>query len=249
MRNKIISGLVLLVVIVGLAYFANKKEVVAPDTSVVPVTPVPVVKNSKPIELCFAKFGQPNTNGYYDKYTLRLMLDGDKATGELNLLPAEKDRKTGDFKGTVGPVNGEMMARTANLWWYTVAEGMNTEEELKIIFGEGTASLGFGEMMDRGDGVYVYKDPKKVSFNLFLTDVACTDLDERVNVEGYLKENISKLSPVKAPVGGTWFVTYITIDINKNSGVVTYEDGHREEKRNFTYVTEDKGEVKSLTIN
>jgi hypothetical protein len=64
-----------------------------------------------------------------------------------------------------------------------------------------------------------------------------------------LKENISKLSPVKAPVGGTWFVTYITLDINKNSGVVTYEDGHREEKRNFTYVTEDKGEVKSLTIN
>jgi hypothetical protein len=153
MRNKIISGLVLLVVIVGLAYFANKKEVVAPDTSVVPVTPVPVVKNSKPIELCFAKFGQPNTNGYYDKYTLRIMLDGDKATGELNLLPAEKDRKTGDFKGTVGPVNGEMMARTANLWWYTVAEGMNTEEELKIIFGEGTASLGFGEMIDMGHGV------------------------------------------------------------------------------------------------
>jgi hypothetical protein len=135
--------------------------------------------DTKPTELCFAKFGQPNVRGYSDKYTLRLMLSGEggiQATGELKLLPAEKDSKVGKFTGVVSAVDKIAMARTASLWWDTLAEGMNTKEELKITFGEGTANIGFGEMVDRGDGVYVYKDATKLNYSLSLTDVACSDL-------------------------------------------------------------------------
>lgn len=199
-------------------------------------------------ELCFAKFGQPDKNGSYDKYTLRLVLDGEKATGELNFLPKDKDRKIGEFKGTVSAVDKTMMARTANLEWFTFAEGMNVEEELKIIFGEGTASIGFGEMVPKKDGTYVYKDPNKIAYNLNLTDVACTDLTERVNVETYLQDNISTLSPIKAVLGGTWYIVYATVDLEKNSGLVVYEDGHVEQRRNFSYTVNEKQEVTSLTI-
>lgn len=166
-------------VIFGLSYFINKKEAVAPEI-------VPVVDtndnakdstiNSKPIELCFVKFGKPDKNGLYDKYTLRLILDGSTAKGELNFLPAEKDRKTGEVSGTVSAVDKTMMARTADLWWFNFAEGMSAQEQVKIIFGEGVASVGFGEMVDRGDGVYVYKDPKNIKYTLELNDVACSDL-------------------------------------------------------------------------
>jgi putative hemolysin len=69
------------------------------------------------------------------------------------------------------------------------------------------------------------------------------------NVENYLRENISKLSPVKAVLGGTWYVVSATIDLEKNSGTVVYEDGHIQETKNFSYTTNEKGEVASLTIN
>lgn len=199
-------------------------------------------------ELCFAKFGTPDVNGSYDKYTLRLLLDGEKATGELNLIPKDKDRKIGEFKGTITTVDPKMIARTANLQWFTFAEGMNVEEELKIILGVGKASVGFGEMVLKADGTYVYKDPKKIAYNLSLMDVACSDLIERVNVETYLQDNITELSPVKAVLGGKWYIVYATIDLAKNSGVVVYEDGHVQEKKNFTYTTNEKSEIVILTI-
>lgn len=243
--KKTLIIILIIGVVFGVFYFITKKEAIAPDT-------IPLVTTDEdtkgPRELCFAKFSTPDKNGNYDKYTLRLILDGEKATGELNFLPAEKDSKTGEIQGTVSAVDKTMMARTASLWWYTFAEGMSAKEELKIIFGEGTASVGLGEMKDRGDGVYVYKDPKNISYKLELKDVACGDLVERASVEGYLKENISELSPVKAVLGGTWYVISSTVNLQNNSGTVMYEDGHVQEKRNFTYTTDDKQEIVSLQI-
>ena len=241
--RKILLIVIIIGVILGVFYFVNKNEAVAP------VIVAPIITDNKLTELCFAKFGVPDENGLFDKYTLRLDLNGEKVTGELNFLPAEKDSKTGEIKGIVGKVDPKMMARQADLWWFTFAEGMNTEEELKIIFGEGTANIGFGEMIDRGDGVYVYKDPGKVSYQLELSDVACLDLTERASVEDYLRENISTLSPVKAVLGGTWYIMSMTIDLGKNSGTVFYEDGHIQEKRNFSYTTNEKHKITNLTIH
>ncbi len=244
MKKTLIIVLIIGVVF-GVFYFLTKKEAVAPEV-IPPVTAVEDTEGKR--ELCFAKFSTPDSNGFYDRYTLRLILDGEKATGELNFLPAEKDSKTGEIEGTVSAVDPKMMARTASLWWFTFAEGMSAKEELKIIFGEGTASVGLGEMKDRGDGVYVYKDPKNISYKLELNDVACMDLQERANVEVFLRENISELSPVKAVLGGTWYVVSMVIDLKNNSGTVTYEDGHLLEKKSFSYTVNDQGEIMSLTI-
>ena len=225
--RKIQYIIVLVGAILAILYFVNKKQ-----ETIVPAVIPPVVTNTEPaepIELCFAKFGVPDKNGNYEKYTLRLILDGEKVTGELNLLPAEKDMKTGDFRGTVSPVDKITMARTADLEWFTFAEGINTKEELRIIFGEGTASI--------------------PAYTLSLTDVACADLAERANVENYLREDISNLSPVQPVLGGTWYVVSVVIDLGKNSGTVIYEDGHIQEKRNFTYVANDKQEIVSMVIN
>ena len=74
------------------------------------------------------------------------------------------------------------------------------------------------------------------------------NLIERENVENYLKDNISTLSPVEAILGGTWYVLTSTIDLEKKSGTVIYEDGHIQEKKNFTYTVNDKREVINLTI-
>ena len=243
--KKTLFVIVILAIILGTFYFLNKKEAIAP--AVVPDDTSGALTDIKSGEFCFAKFGVPDKNGSYDRYTLRLILNDGKATGELNLLPAETDSKTGEFEGVVGAVN-EAMERTADLWWFTFAEGMSAKEELKIILSENTASIGFGEMVDRGDGVYIYKDSKNISYTLELASMPCVDLNERANVESYLHENIVELSPAKAVLGGTWYVVSDTIDLAKNSGTVTYEDGHIQEKRNFSYTTNDKGEVLDLKI-
>jgi len=49
----------------------------------------------------------------------------------------------------------------------------------------------------------------------------------------YVSENISKLSPEKEQVGGTFFVTNITLDLG--TGNVEYEDGHNAYVAKFEY--------------
>lgn len=238
---KLILALVVLAVISFLVdkFWLSKK---ADDMS-------SVVKNNT-MELCFAKIGTPNDMGFYDRYTLRMNLDNSKKTvsGELNFLPAEKDKKTGTFSGTVSDVNPSSMARTIDAIWNTSAEGMEAKESLSIIFGEGTASIGFGEMVDDGYGTYVYKDKNNINYSLDLVDISCIELNERESVGEYLTKNIGSLSAVQPVVGGSWYVLNYNIDISTKSGSVTYEDGHIQEKSNFSYTTDNEGNVVNLRL-
>lgn len=124
---------------------------------------VPTLGTTETRSLCFIKDnGQQNT--LRDRAWLALDITGDTVKGVFKNLPAEKDSKVGTFSGTVGPLDQKSMARTATLWWDSFAEGMNVTEELVVSFGDGVAGVGFGEMIDRGDGVYVYKDKSAVSW-------------------------------------------------------------------------------------
>lgn len=239
--KKILLIVAVACVIVGLAFLAKKKEVAAPVS-------LPVTANQA--ELCFGLFTPPNERGFSDKYTLHMLINNDKGTvtGELKFLPGEKDSKTGSFTGTVSAVDKTMMARTADIWWDTFGEGIRTTEQLRIIFGEGTASIGTGELVDRGDGTYVYKDPEHLEYGLKPSDVACSDLVLRDNIEAYIRANISALSPVKPVLGGTWYVIGVSADLLKHSGTVVYEDGHIQEKKNFTFTADKKNAITNVTI-
>ena len=96
-------------------------------------------------------------------------------TGEFNWLPAEKDKKTGTFTGTILPIDQNSTLRVINSLWNTQAEGVTNTEELEINLNDTTANPGFGEMKDRGDGVYVYADPTKVDYSLNLSKIDCAD--------------------------------------------------------------------------
>ena len=60
-------------------------------------------------------------------------------------------------------------------------------------------------------------------------------MSEREAVEEILWKNINTLSPVKAVLGGTFYVVSMDLDLVNNKGLVTYEDGHIQEKREFNY--------------
>ena len=139
--------------------------------SIAPVVTTPTVP-APTMALCFAKVTKQK-NGLTDASFLRLDLAGSTVTGSLRFLPAEKDSKVGYFSGTVSAVDKVAMARTIDAWWDTEAEGMQTKEQVRIVFGEGTAQVGMGEMVDRGDGVYVYRDIHTITYTEPMSDVDC----------------------------------------------------------------------------
>ncbi|HEU0080949.1 MAG TPA: hypothetical protein VFQ72_02915 [Candidatus Paceibacterota bacterium] len=69
---------------------------------------------------------------------------------------------------------------------------------------------------------------------------ACAPTGRVMSIEDYLRLNISGLSPVKASLGGTFYVT--DVQAHGGAGTVKYEDGHSAYIADFTYsIDEDAG--------
>jgi hypothetical protein len=167
-------NIVIAIIIIGVIAFLLTR---GPKDDVVTQTPPPTEGN--------ATFTNPNIDARQlcyiwnteagDKAQLSMDIRGSEVIGELNWLPAEKDKKTGIFKGTASTVDPYSMSRTFDGFWDVSAEGMTSKEQLIIKFGDGTANVGFGEMKDRGDGVYVYAHPESLSYEPNLSQTDCGD--------------------------------------------------------------------------
>ncbi len=189
---------------------------------------------NKTIDMCYF-YAKQNNSPFEDRAWLKMKITGENVTGSYYNLPAEKDSKVGDFTGKVGKFDPKISGRMADVIWDSLAEGFNVKEELLIEFGEGTAVALFGEMVDRGDGVYVYKDRNTVTPGFLLSQIDCESLDERLIVEKYIRENIAKIATNEEVLGGTWYVISLTLNTNDNKAEVLYEDGHIQSKANLEY--------------
>jgi len=65
--------------------------------------------------------------------------------------------------------------------------------------------------------------------------VVVTLFNEKVTVEGYVRENIKDIATDKAVLGGTWYVVSIDLDEVADRGSVVYEDGHIQSAGTFSY--------------
>jgi hypothetical protein len=241
---KLIFIFILIVVIIGsvtMSILSNKNpKIIIENTS-------PISNEVKePVNMCYFRLIKTD-RGFFDKTWIKLSILGDKVTGEFYSLPAEKDTKIGTFEGTVGTVDKTSMSRNANVWWDTIGEGMKVREELSIEFGDGSASVGAGEMVDRGDGVYVYKDKTKLAYNEPLSQYDCVYLDEKILVEKYVQDNIKTIATNKPVLGGSWNVMSVNVDPTTKQGGVVYEDGHIQSKATFTYSYNIKSKNISIT--
>ncbi len=63
---------------------------------------------------------------------------------------------------------------------------------------------------------------------------------KQMSIDSYVTQNISTLSPVKASLGGTFYVTEIQAIDGK--GLVHYEDGHNAYIADFTYTPQGNGQ-------
>ena len=232
-KEIIIIILILAVIFgVGWSFYTNEKNKSNKDNQI-----EEEVVDTKPMtyNLCYYR-SMKIDRGFYDVSWLKLNITGENVTGEFRNFPAEKDSKVGKFEGTVGPVDQQTMSRTADVWWDSLAEGMNVTEELLISFGDGSASVGFGgEQKDRGDGVYVYTDKSKIVYQLPMSQIDCESLDEKLFVEKYIRDNISTIATNAPVLGGSWYVIQVSVNALSHTAEVTYEDGHIESKANIIY--------------
>jgi hypothetical protein len=176
-----ISGPILTIIVIlgitGIMFFAGQK-INLPT----PGAPTP---NNVNQQSPFSMDLSPNVNAQElcyiwnteagDRAMLSMDIRGEKVIGEFHFLPAEKDSKVGIFKGMVSALNIDPEKHSVDAIWDAKAEGTVVEEQLWIVFDKSIASAGFGEMKDRGDGVYVYADPTKISYSPNMQRTDCGD--------------------------------------------------------------------------
>lgn len=71
-----------------------------------------------------------------------------------------------------------------------------------------------------------------------------------MGIEAYVTAFIAELSPVKAQVGGTFYVTSVEIT-GTTTGIVAYEDGHNAYTADFIYTIDPetaRPQVTSFTV-
>jgi len=207
---------------------------------------IPIIETKEPIKICYFRSEKTNS-GFYDSAWLKLNLIGEKITGEFQNLPAESDSKVGTFEGIAEPLEQATMSRTANVIWQSRAEGMETPEELIIKWGDGSATVGFGEMIDKGDGTYIYKDKTNLYYIKGMSQIDCETLDEKLFAEKFTKDNIGIIATNKPVLGGTWYVTTVIATPILHTVEVEYEDGHIQSKASITYKYEK--DPQSITIS
>ena len=237
--RKFIFTILLILVLAFIGFFALQDSYTEKG--------VAVNNQEEPTSLCYQYLNKTDRD-FYDKVRLRLNILGEKVSGRFENILGEKDSKVGDFSGTVGPIDELTMGRTAEVWWDTYAEGINATEELLIEFGDGSASALYGERVDRGDGVYVYRDMKEIFFGPSLSQISCEDMEEVKSVEKYIEENIKLIAKDKATLGGSWYAVSVYVNYTNNSGEVIYEDGHTRRLGTFNYDL-DQSSGKVIVIN
>jgi len=193
-----------------------------------------VIDDGKIVSLCFDYQGR-GLNDIKDTMWLRMDMKGGQIYGDFANLPAEKDSKVGSFNGVVGPLEQDIAGRTAHVTWKAFAEGTEVLEELIIQFGEGSAVTFWGEMVEGGEGVYVYKDLNNLTPSETMSQIDCDALNEKLEVQKFVIKNIKDIATNDPVLGGSWHGIDATIIPSTKTGEVVYEDGHIRSKATFSY--------------
>jgi hypothetical protein len=137
---------------------------------------------TKPQDFCFYK-ETIVSKALKDVMWLKLTTAGKNVTGELHILPAEKDKKYGSFSGDIGGLDPVAMSGYSDMWWNANAEGLTQKEELRIALANSEkgaeASVAFGGMIDNGDGAYIYKDKENLTYQS-MPQVGCTQFNSLI---------------------------------------------------------------------
>lgn len=158
--KKNLLVILLLVILIGVLYFQFKNK-----------NQTPKVADS---DSCYT-LTKNKDEGSFAEYKLRLSVKDSNATGTLVFLQGGEGVKSGSIEGKVIKPSVDMRASRADLLWTAVTDTGTAKEELKIIFGDGTAAIGVGDMVLGEDGIYKYKSIPEIVYGLVLYETPCAE--------------------------------------------------------------------------
>jgi hypothetical protein len=206
----------------------------------------PLNESASEKEFCYYR-SSASVPDYFDVAWLKIKENDNLVSGEFRNLPTETDSKIGLFEGKIVGFDEENKIKKTEVIWDTFAEGMFAKEELIIDYNDYYVITYFGELYNRGDDVYVFKDKNNLYPQKKMEYLDCSELEEKLLIEEYVRENIKNLSETKEVLGGSWYATKIEIDNTNNSGKVWYEDGHIAQKAKFNYNYNSETRVIEIT--
>src|SRR5690606_23769906 len=132
------------------------------------------------IERCYAQKDLQEIDAETTLYGfsfLRANINGMEVEGTYENYPAEKDAMYGSFMGEVNVDTNSGAYLLTTLYSYS-AEGMENTEEKYFILNTDQAYVGYGEMSEQDNGLYMYSDPTMVDFTYTIPMVSCEKYDE-----------------------------------------------------------------------
>lgn len=149
-----------LIALLALAACQSNKTETTDSTTVVADTVAAATAQPASEALCFElKDGQ-------DVTAVKLVINGDEVSGEMQWLPWEKDGAIGTLKGKV--VDGEIVAD----YNYEIEGSSQSEEKIFKLDGD-KLLIKDGELVEGKDGKLIMKDPAKAQFKETLLKVKC----------------------------------------------------------------------------
>ncbi len=125
--------------------------------------------------LCFLRtIETPAGNDY--AYLQAVLSADQSALGVYHLLPAEKDKLVGPFKGIWRQDGSKIVLEVVHSYY---AEGTSVQEERIVSVTADGASVGWGDLAET-EGIYRYVDRDAVSFTETLPRVSCDDVPSEV---------------------------------------------------------------------
>lgn len=158
--QKVLGAVILLVIFGFIAYTFSVKKDSVDEVSL------------DPQEVTYCYYEEiTGVNGLKDVNYLKVIIDEGKVEGELGTIPAEKDKMIGTLSGMMTPPN------VIDALYSYSAEGIDAVEERVIKLDATQALVGYGEMVDQGDGVFVYKDKTNIPFFLPIPKIDCGEYE------------------------------------------------------------------------
>ncbi len=182
-KSKIIALIIL--VIIGIIYFATKKDMV--PVAVVPDTNTEV-KTIQKKEVCYFKetVGTQSTDYAFTSINYDV---NNKVHGLINWIPGEKDSLVGAYAGTVekSPRTGGYDEKL-NIIYTGAGEGIISKQQELILVGDNEIKTAIGEKEQDKDGIWRFKDLSKVTYENALPLVDCSVVPDKIKKD-YSKTN------------------------------------------------------------
>lgn len=207
-QKIILLSTLILIIIIGI--FIDIKQKTNPKTAEI----LPENTESNIEKYCFYKHTQ-NQNGFSDTAWLSFETKGNQINGEFRNLPGGTDSMVGNFEGQITHIESENKTE-AKTMWNSFAEGMYNKRELNFSYTKENAFVDFAG-------------------STTLEKIDCNNLEEKLEIEKYVRENIKDIATNEEVLGGTWYVTEVSVDPNTKTGEVSYEDGHIASTSTFKY--------------